>query len=62
MAAGGRIYFLGQLKEPNSPLDRYIDDHGMSFGLEDQKPQPQAPQPPLGLFFWVNLFGQSSHP
>jgi hypothetical protein len=38
-------------KEPNSPVERYSNGRGMSFGLEDQKPQPQAPQPVLGLFF-----------
>jgi len=32
-------------------VERYSNGHGMSFGLEDQKPQPQAPQPVLGLFF-----------
>jgi hypothetical protein len=37
--------------EPNSTADRYIGGHGMSFGLEDQKPQLKPPSSPLGLFF-----------
>jgi len=37
--------------EPNSTADRYISGHGMSFGLEDQKPQLKPPSSPLGLFF-----------
>jgi hypothetical protein len=38
--------------EPNSTADRYVNGHGMSFGLEDQKPQPQSPPSSLlGLFF-----------
>src|ERR1700688_2946766 len=39
-----------RLKEPNATADRYIDGRGMSFGLEDQKPQPKPPSSPLGLF------------
>jgi hypothetical protein len=39
-----------RLKEPNSTADRYIDGRGMSFGLEDQKPQLKPPSSPLGLF------------
>ena len=38
--------------EPNATAARYVNGHGMSFGLEDQKPQPPSPPaPPLGLFF-----------
>jgi hypothetical protein len=44
-------FFFRRPKEPNSTVERYSDGRGMSFGLEDQKPQPQAPQPLLGLFF-----------
>ena len=46
-----------RLKEPNSTVDRYANGRGMSFDLEDQKPQPKPPSPqkppssPLGLFF-----------
>jgi hypothetical protein len=39
-----------RLKQPNSTADRYGNGHGMSFGLEDQKPQPKAPQLPAGAF------------
>jgi hypothetical protein len=35
-----RFLSLRRLKEPNATADRYIDGRGMSFGLEDQKPQP----------------------
>jgi hypothetical protein len=35
----------------NSPVEHYTGGHGMSFCLEDQKPQPpEPPSPPLGLF------------
>ncbi len=43
--------YLATKLEPNSTVDRYINGRGMNFGLDDQKPQPQAPQPLLGLFF-----------
>ena len=40
-----------QSKEPNWPFDPYLDGHGMSIGLEDQKPQHRSPPAPLlGLF------------
>jgi hypothetical protein len=42
-----------RLKEPNATADRCIDGRGMSFGLEDQKPQLKPPSTPLGLFFLV---------
>jgi hypothetical protein len=46
-----------RLKEPYSTVGRYIDGHGMSFGLEDQKPQPKPPSSLLGLFFLpVSIF------
>jgi hypothetical protein len=32
-------------KEPNATADRYINGRGMSFGLEDQKPQLKPPSP-----------------
>ncbi len=36
--------------------DGYVNGHGMSFGLEDQKPQPpKPPSSPLGLFFPAGL-------
>ena len=41
--------------EPNSTADRYVNGHGMSFGLEDQKPQPKPPSSLLGLFFPAGL-------
>jgi hypothetical protein len=44
-------FIFRRLKEPNSTAARYIDGRGMSFGLEDQKPQPKPPSSPLGLFF-----------
>jgi hypothetical protein len=47
----GRSLSVRRLKEPNAPADRYIDGRGMSFGLEDQKPQLKPPSPLLGLFF-----------
>ena len=47
----GRSLSLRRLKEPNATADRYIDGRGMSFGLEDQKPQLKPPSSPLGLFF-----------
>jgi hypothetical protein len=40
-------------KEPNATADRYINGRGMSFCLEDQKPQLKPPSSPLGLFFLV---------
>jgi hypothetical protein len=39
-ATEGTQYSFRRPKEPNSPVERYSDGHGMSFGLEDQKPQP----------------------
>src|SRR5580704_4256150 len=48
---GVRSLSLRRLKEPNATADRYIDGRGMSFGLEDQKPQLKPPSSPLGLFF-----------
>jgi hypothetical protein len=53
-----RSLSLRRLKEPNATADRYIDGRGMSFGLEDQKPQPKPPSSLLGLFFlagWLRL-------
>jgi len=52
----GRSLSLRRLKEPNAAADRYIDGHGMSFGLEDQKPQPKPPSP-AGAFLsgWLKL-------
>jgi hypothetical protein len=47
----GPAFSFRRPKEPNSTVERYSNGRGMSFGLEDQKPQPQAPQPLLGLFF-----------
>jgi hypothetical protein len=47
----GRSLSLRRLKEPNATADRCIDGRGMSFGLEDQKPQLKPPSSPLGLFF-----------
>jgi hypothetical protein len=40
-----RSLSLRRLKEPNATADRYIDGRGMSFGLEDQKPQLKPPSP-----------------
>ena len=54
----GRSLSLRPLKEPNATAGRYIDGRGMSFGLEDQKPQPKPPSSLLGLFFlagWLAL-------
>src|ERR1700693_1376086 len=45
-------------KEPNSLVDYYTGGHGMSFGLEDQKPQPQAPQPHCWGFSFGRLSGR----
>jgi hypothetical protein len=42
-----------RLKEPNATADRYIDGRGMSFGLEDQKPQPKPPSSRWGFSFWL---------
>lgn len=49
-----RSLSLRRLKEPNATADRYIDGRGMSFGLEDQKPQLKPPSP-AGAFlsFWL---------
>jgi hypothetical protein len=41
----GSLVILRRLKEPNATVDRYIDGRGMSFGLEDQKPQLKPPSP-----------------
>jgi hypothetical protein len=50
----GRSLSFRRLKEPNAMADRYIDGHGMSFGLEDQKPQPPSPPAPRwGFSFWL---------
>ena len=49
----GRSLSLLRLKEPNAAADRYIHGRGMSFGLEDQKPQPKPPQPRWGFSFWL---------
>jgi hypothetical protein len=54
----GRSLSLRRLKEPNARADCYIDGRGMSFGLEDQKPQPKPPSSLLGLFFlagWLEV-------
>jgi hypothetical protein len=53
---------LRRLKEPSAMADRYIDGRGMSFGLEDQKPQLKPPSSPLGLFFSFRLAGSSLLP
>ena len=53
----GRSLSLRRLKEPNATADRYIDGRGMSFCLEDQKPQLKPPSSPLGLFFSFWLAG-----
>ena len=45
------IQFNSHGSGTNSPVEHYTGGHGMSFCLEDQKPSPRAPQPPLGLFF-----------
>jgi len=52
----GRSLSLRRLKEPNARADCYIDGRGMSFGLEDQKPQPKPPSP-AGAFLsgWLKL-------
>jgi hypothetical protein len=47
----GHPLSLVRLMEPNATADRYIDGRGMSFGLEDQKPQLMPPSSSLGLFF-----------
>jgi hypothetical protein len=47
----GRFSSLRRPGELNATADRYIDGRGMSFGLEDQKPQLKPPSPLLGLFF-----------
>ena len=39
----------------NSPVEHYTGGHGMSFCLEDQKPQPPSPQPPAGAFLFGHL-------
>jgi hypothetical protein len=49
-----------RLKEPNSTADRYVNGHGMSLGLEDQKPQPKPPSFPPGLFFLAALISLPS--
>jgi hypothetical protein len=51
-----RSLSLRRLKEPNATADRYIDGHGMSFGLEDQKPQLKPPSP-AGAFLsgWLTF-------
>jgi len=48
-------FFFPSTEGTHSTVERYSHGHGMSFGLEDQKPQPQAPQPVLGLFFPAGL-------
>ena len=46
------IQFNSYSREPISLVDHYTGGHGMSFCLEDQKPQlPEPPIPLLGLFF-----------
>jgi hypothetical protein len=46
------IQFNSHGRGTNSPVEHYTGGHGMSFCLEDQKPQPpEPPSPPLGLFF-----------
>jgi len=51
----GAAFFFPATEGTHSTVERYSHGHGMSFGLEDQKPQPQAPQPVLGLFFPAGL-------
>jgi hypothetical protein len=47
------IQFNSHGRGTNSPVEHYTGGHGMSFCLEDQKPQPpEPPSPPLGLFFF----------
>jgi hypothetical protein len=48
--------FLGA-EGTNSLVDHYTGGHGMSFCLEDQKPQPQAPPSPD---CWGFSFGRLS--
>jgi hypothetical protein len=48
------IQFNSSGKRTNWLVDHYTGGHGMSFCLEDQKPQlPEPPSPLLGLFFWA---------
>jgi hypothetical protein len=51
-----RSLSLRRLKEPNATADRYMGGRGMSFGLEDQKPQLKPPSP-AGAFLsgWLKL-------
>jgi len=46
-----RFLSLRRLKEPNATADRYVNGRGMSFGLEDQKPQLKPPSPRWGFSF-----------
>jgi hypothetical protein len=45
-----------QLLEPNSVADGCNDDRGMSYFPKIRKPQPQSPQPLLGLLCPLRLW------
>ena len=48
------IQFNSHGRGTNSPVEHYTGGHGMSFCLEDQKPQPlEPPSPRWGFSFWA---------
>ena len=56
--AGNPIQLVG--RGTNSPVEHYTGGHGMSFCLEDQKPQPPEPPSPRWGFSFFGHFRSRS--
>jgi hypothetical protein len=52
------IQFNSHGRGTNSPVEHYTGGHGMSFCLEDQKPQPSEPPSPRWGFSFLGTSGR----